>query len=65
MKSELHQAAARTAKDKLAFLKFRPVFGDLAENKSFAAEYIRMVDELYSHPPGISLLMQALLFGRE
>ncbi|MDF1824007.1 MAG: mannitol dehydrogenase family protein [Verrucomicrobiales bacterium] len=64
MKSELHQAAARTSKDKLAFLKFRPVFGDLAENKAFAAEYTGMVEELYTQSD-IARQMQALLFGRE
>ncbi|MDF1739749.1 MAG: mannitol dehydrogenase family protein [Verrucomicrobiales bacterium] len=64
MKSELHLAAARTVKDKLAFLKVRAVFGDLVENKSFAAEYAGMVDELYTYPD-IARQMQALLFGRE
>lgn len=64
MKAELHKAAAGTSRDKLSFLKLKPVFGDLATCKPFTDEYIRMIDSLYENPD-IARLMQALLFGRE
>lgn len=64
MKDELHKAAAGTAKNKLSFLKLKPVFGALARNKTFTDEYGRMIDALYENPD-IAQQMQALLFGRE
>ncbi|BDS05021.1 mannitol 2-dehydrogenase [Oceaniferula spumae] len=64
MKAELHKAAAGTKQDSLSFLKLKPVFGDLARNKIFTAEYERVVKELYENPD-VAQLMQALLFGRE
>ncbi len=64
MKAELHAAAVETARDKLAFLKVKAVFGDLASNTIFAAQYVRMIDALYENPD-ISRQMQAILFGRE
>lgn len=64
MKADLHKAAAGTHRDKLSFLKLKPVFGNLATRKDFTDEYVRMVDALYENPD-IARLMQALLFGRE
>ncbi|MCP5536691.1 MAG: mannitol dehydrogenase family protein [Akkermansiaceae bacterium] len=64
MKAELHKAAAGTQQDSLSFLKLKPVFGDLARNRTFTTEYESMVKTLYESPD-ISRLMQALLFGRE
>lgn len=64
MKDELHKAAAGTSSNKLSFLKLKPVFGTLAQNKTFAEEYTCMIDSLYECPD-ISLLMQAALFGRD
>ncbi|WP_411826865.1 mannitol dehydrogenase family protein [Luteolibacter sp. AS25] len=64
MKAELHKAAAETSRDKLSFLRIKPIFGDLAKQKGFTDEYIHMVDSLYENPD-IARLMQALLFGWE
>ncbi|MDF1755183.1 MAG: mannitol dehydrogenase family protein [Verrucomicrobiales bacterium] len=64
MKDELHKAAAGTTSNKLSFLKLKPVFGNLAQNKTFAEEYSSMIAALYENPD-ISKLMQAKLFGRD
>ena len=64
MKAELHQAAAATARDPLAFLKVEPVFGDLVYNKTFTHTYTTMIQAIYENPK-IGQHMQAVLFGRE
>jgi mannitol 2-dehydrogenase len=64
MKAKLHKAAAKTTKNPLAFLQVKPVFGDLAKNKTFATTYSNMVTALYNNPK-IAQHMQAILFGRE
>ena len=64
MKVELHQAASATQTDKLSFLKLKPIFGDLADNETFARVYTRMVDALYENPD-IVWHMQTILSGRE
>ncbi len=64
LKSELHQAACGTERDRLAFLKLTPVFGDLAKNETFAALYGERVEAIYANPD-VSRLMQALVSGRE
>lgn len=48
MHDELHHAA-RTREDKLSFIKFKPVFGNLAENEHFATVYTKMKDRLYEN----------------
>ncbi|QDV62320.1 mannitol dehydrogenase family protein [Crateriforma conspicua] len=47
MKEPLHQAAMKTADDKRAFIRYRPVFGDLAQNEDFATTYETLVDDVY------------------
>ncbi|MDF1814645.1 MAG: mannitol dehydrogenase family protein [Verrucomicrobiales bacterium] len=64
MKEELHKAASGTASSKLSFLKLKPVFGNLAQNKGFTEDYTCLINSLYENPD-ISLLMQAALFGRD
>jgi mannitol 2-dehydrogenase len=64
MKTELHQAAQGTASDPLSFVKIKPIFGDLAANKTFARTYTAMITSLYDNPK-IAQHMQAVLFGRE
>ena len=50
LKDELHEAAKGTGEDRLAFLKVRSVFGDLANNERFAQSYTDMVDRVYRCP---------------
>ncbi|MBK1833207.1 mannitol dehydrogenase family protein [Roseibacillus ishigakijimensis] len=64
LKNELHEAAARTPQDPVAFLKVEAVFGDLRKNATFTAVYTRMVGEIFENP-NISQHMQAILFGRD
>ena len=64
MKEELHQAAVKTAKDPLAFVKIKAIFGDLAQDATFAKTYTASVKALYENPK-IAQHMQAILFGRE
>ena len=60
MQSELHSAAKETTNDKIAFLRLRSVFGDLADQKTFAAAYTRFVDAIYSGTP-VAELMKAIV----
>ncbi len=60
MKADLHKAATATASDKLSFLRLDSIFGGLANNETFTAEYIRMLDALYEDPD-IARLMRGLL----
>jgi mannitol 2-dehydrogenase len=64
MKTELHKAAVKSAKDPLSFIKLESIFGDLAHNKTFATTYSNMLMALYENPK-IAQHMQAILFGRE
>ncbi|MCH6256514.1 mannitol dehydrogenase family protein [Puniceicoccaceae bacterium K14] len=64
MKEELHLAAAGTSTDALSFLKLKPIFGDLIDNKVFTDEYTRMTTELYE-TPDVAHQMQTVLFGRD
>jgi hypothetical protein len=50
MKDELVAAARKTSEDRLAFLKLKPIFGDLADNDRFAKVYGEMVDALNKSP---------------
>lgn len=47
LKNELHQAATGSGKDKLSFLKYKPVFGELASNRRLADKYVEMLDAVY------------------
>ncbi len=47
MSNELHEAAAQTASDPLAFIKQESLFGNLAKNKRFADLYTIMVQKIY------------------
>ncbi|TWU55852.1 hypothetical protein [Rubripirellula reticaptiva] len=50
MKAELHKAAKATSEDRLSFIKFKPVFGDLATNDRFTTMYAKMAEHVYSNP---------------
>lgn len=63
MKDALHDAATGTPADRLSFLKLKPVFGDLVNNKSFTDTYSQMVGQLYENPD-IAQQMKALLNER-
>jgi len=63
-KEALHEAAKLTGKDKLAFLKLTPVFGDLIQNERFTKLYSEMIDTVYQNPD-ISLQMQRILSESE
>jgi mannitol 2-dehydrogenase len=60
MKEELHQAAAGTEADVLSFLRLESLFGDLIENKRFAAQYAEMVGAVYANPD-IARQMESVL----
>ena len=60
MKDALHEAANRTGKDKLSFLKFKPVFGNLAQNERFATVYAKMIDAVYQNAD-VSIHMQTII----
>ncbi|MDQ8182937.1 mannitol dehydrogenase family protein [Pelagicoccus sp. SDUM812005] len=64
MQEELHKAASASSKNKLSFLKLKPVFGELAQNETFTDVYSKLLGELYESPD-IARLMQAQLFARE
>ncbi|MFC5050491.1 mannitol dehydrogenase family protein [Rubritalea spongiae] len=64
MKTELHEAAAGSSENPLAFLRVREVFGDLSENTAFTQTYGSMVEAIYDDPD-IARHMQAVLFGRD
>ncbi len=59
MKAALHQAAKGTSDDPLAFIKFKPVFGDLADNDRFATTFTELVKKVYESPD-ITQLMQEM-----
>ena len=59
----LHAAASDTRSDPLSFLRFEPVFGDLAQRPAFTAGYAEAVTRLHADPD-VARQMQALLFGR-
>lgn len=60
MKTMLHEAAKRTAEDKLSFLKLKSVFGDLAHNERFSKTYSELIDEIYENPD-VSRIMQQMI----
>lgn len=47
LKTDLHQAASATSEDPLSFVKFKPVFGDLATDERFTTMYAKMVERVY------------------
>lgn len=63
MKAALHEAATGTSADVLSFLKLKPIFGDLVNNKTFTDTYSKMVGRLYENPD-IAQQMKALLHER-
>jgi mannitol 2-dehydrogenase len=50
LKAELHAAALGTQTDVLSFVKYEPIFGDLAEDQRFTAVYSHMVEAIYRNP---------------
>jgi len=60
LKTELHEAAKATGEDRLSFVKFKPVFGDLASDKRFVDIYVEMVDSMYRNPD-VRVHMQAII----
>jgi mannitol 2-dehydrogenase len=60
LKAELHAAAAGTESDGLSFVKYEPIFGDLAEDTRFAAVYSRLVKAIY-HNPDIQIEMKKIM----
>ena len=64
MKASLHNAAAATSDDVLAFVKQSSIFGDLANNAHFADTYTAMVNELYNNR-NIAQQMQSLMVNSE
>ncbi|WP_168567090.1 mannitol dehydrogenase family protein [Crateriforma spongiae] len=60
MKEPLHQAAKKTADDKRAFIRYTPVFGELAQNEDFATTYETLVDDVY-RSGNVTQSMQRLL----
>ena len=60
LKDDLHEAAKLTSEDRLSFLKFKPVFGDLATDDRFAKTYCDMIDQVY-RSPDVTEHMQAVL----
>lgn len=60
LRGKLHDAAKKTEKEPLAFVKQESLFGALAENERFAKMYTSMVHELY-HDADIETLMRGLL----
>ncbi|QDV25273.1 mannitol dehydrogenase family protein [Aureliella helgolandensis] len=53
----LQQAARKTIRDPLAFIKLESVFGNLAEDGRFAETYEHFVQDLYRNPD-VSILMR-------
>ncbi len=50
LKAELHKAAKATSEDRLSFVKFKPVFGDLATDERFTTLYTKLIDQVYRNP---------------
>lgn len=50
LKADLHKAAKATNVDRLSFIKFKPVFSDLASDERFTTTYTKMVDNVYRNP---------------
>jgi len=46
-KEKLHQAAAKTQNNPLAFLSLQEIFGNLAENNRFTKKYTEMIKLIY------------------
>lgn len=60
LQSELHQAAAKTKNDPLAFIKQENLFGNLAKNNRFVEVYTFMLQELYKNNR-ITKMMQSII----
>jgi len=60
MSKELHEAASKTAMDPMAFIKQESLFGDLAKNERFTAQYTLMVQKIYKDA-NIKNYMQGML----
>ena len=58
LKDRVQAAAARQAEDPLAFLRDRELFGDLADDERFTAEYTRLLDSL--HQKGVRVTLENL-----
>ena len=61
MQSELHEAAAKTATDDLAFLSLTSLFGDLNTQSAFTSHYKNNVDALYAPASKIKAIMKNVL----
>ncbi|TWT74050.1 mannitol dehydrogenase family protein [Allorhodopirellula solitaria] len=60
LKDELHAAARGTTADKLSFIKFKPVFGELANHPQFSKTYSEMIDRIYANQ-GIAAEMDRVI----
>ena len=60
MKTDLQAAARGTSEDPLSFVRFQPVFGDLAGNGQFAESYTDMVERVYQNPD-VSIHMRDIM----
>ena len=58
-KVALHEAARQSPDDPLAFIRLKTVFGDLADNASFAKIYEQLVKQIYANPD-VSILMSQI-----
>ncbi|MCL4117735.1 UNVERIFIED_CONTAM: hypothetical protein GTU68_062377 [Idotea baltica] len=58
--NKLHEAAKRTGKDSLAFIKRKSLFGNLAHNERFTSTYSKLVKEVYK-TNNIKVIMKQLL----
>lgn len=61
MQSELHEVAAKTATDELAFLSLTSVFGCLNEQNEFTTHYKNYVEALYAPARKIKTIMKNAL----
>ena len=61
MQSELHEAAAKTTTDNLAFLSLTSLFGDLNTQSAFTSHYKNNVDALYAPASKIKAIMKNVL----
>lgn len=50
LKADLQKAARATNEDPLSFVKFKPVFSDLASDERFTTMYAQMVADVYRNP---------------
>lgn len=60
MKDDLHEAAAKSETDPLAFLRLDTIFGDLADNPAFTKVYAEMIAAIYENHD-ISIQMKKVM----